>query len=144
MGSMQRRFATWSIALEDVLDNPLTGLGYGQRSFEMQHPEIGHQEFIHKNVHNSFLQKLVQSGVPGALLFALIFVMFFRTVFEVVKWQSRSFDRGLALSSMAMVLGVMVRNMFDDMFLGNLVYLFWLLLGLTFCLGNEQKGKGSS
>ena len=144
MGSMQRRFATWSIALEDFLDNPLTGLGYGQRSFEMQHLEIGHHEFILKNVHISFLQKLVQSGVPGALLFALIFMMFFRTVFEVVKWQSRSFDRGLALSSMAMVLGVMVRNMFDDMFLGNLVYLFWLLLGLTFCLGNEQKGKGSS
>ena len=139
--SMQRRFATWPIALQDIVQNPIIGLGYGQQSFEKKHPELG-EGFIHKNIHNTLLQKLVQCGVPGAIIFCLIFSKILKAAFQVWNQQVNVFAGKFALAIMIMVIGVIVRTMFDDMFLGNIVYLFWLLVGLFFCSSKVPATNG--
>jgi len=48
----------------------------------------------------------------------------------------------LALATALIVVGVIVRNLFDDMFNGTVAYLFWLLVGLFFSIENyEEYGR---
>jgi len=70
--SMQWRFNTWSFALQDIIEIPVIGIGFGKHSFSSLHPDLG--PGFHANLHNSFLERAVQVGVPGFLFFNLDFL----------------------------------------------------------------------
>jgi O-antigen ligase len=63
------RLATWQIALEKFLDNPLIGIGFGQKFF------FEYRGFVDlvdiRNIHNDFASLLVQLGLMGFLPFLL-------------------------------------------------------------------------
>ncbi len=47
----------------------------------------------------------------------------------------------LSLAIFLITVGLMVRMLFDDMLIGNVVYLFMLLLGVVFSRGLHVGGK---
>lgn len=148
--SLEVRFKTWSLALQDFSDRPLVGIGLGKHSFSKLHPEIAlaasergpdvgiserstEWDGFHDNIHNTFLARLVQIGLPGFLFFSWIFIVIMNrgaTLFQ----SSDEFASKLALFTGLMVLGLITRNFFDDMFNGLVVYLFWLFVGLCFSM----------
>ena len=129
MTTMAIRFKTWGIAVRDIMAHPLTGLGYGLDTFSMVHPDAQEHRY-HTHVHNTFLGRAVHTGIPGFLLFCWIFVAILNTAFRSWKRMPDQYAGRLALAVLLTTVGVMVRNLFDDMFLGTLEYLFWLLVGL--------------
>lgn len=130
--SMLLRFATWAIAAEQIAAHPVTGLGYGKHSFRHVLPE-GH-EALHAHIHNTFLAIAVEVGIPGLLLFLWIFLRILRAGLESWRRTPGELAGQLGLAVLLATVGVMVRNLFDDMFVGTLVYLFWLVAGVHFAL----------
>ena len=130
--TMSLRWNTWNVAIDDIRKHPLWGIGYGKHSFQLQHPEP--KEGIHTHVHNSFLSHAVQVGFPGFLALMWIFWTVVKHLVQQVGVDSNDFKETVALAMLLMTVGMVVRNLFDDMFMGTVTYLFWLLVGLSFSL----------
>ena len=130
--SMLIRLNTWNVAIDDIRENPIFGIGYGKHSFRFRHPEL--TEDIHTHVHNSFLSHAVQVGIPGFLFFMWIFWSVVKHLSHRLGIVSNDYKGNVASALLLMVVGVVMRNLFDDMFMGTVTYLFWLLVGLSFSL----------
>ena len=130
--SMSIRFNTWDLAIDDIQESPIVGIGYGKHSFRFKHPEL--KEGFHKHVHNSFLSHAAQVGIPGFLFFVWIFGRILKQLGERIGRMPDDYEGNLNLAAILIIVGVIVRNLFDDMFLGTIAYLFWLLVGLSFSL----------
>ena len=137
--SMQWRFNTWSLALQDIFESPVTGIGFGKHSFSRLHPDLG--PGFHANLHNTFLARAVQVGVPGFLFFVWIFVLVIVKAAPLFQSFPNEWSGKLALGTSLIVVGVIVRNLFDDMFIGTVAYLFWLLMGLFFAMDKAISKK---
>jgi len=137
--SMVLRYNTWDLALDDIRERPLTGIGYGKGSFQLNHPNLGKR--YHTHIHNFFLSSIVQVGIPGFLFIAWIFWVVLHKSYE---WRTRFSDQylgNLSLVIFLMTVGLLVRILFDDMFIGNVVYLYMLLVGVCFSLGLRMEAK---
>ena len=154
--SMQTRFNTWSIAIQDIAKSPVTGIGLGKHSFSKFH---GYQDLgsgvgsrvtlqgspsmqpydVHTNLHNTFIARAVQTGIPGFLFYISIFVTVLIKAGQMFQRFQDELDGKLSLAIGLIVVGVIVRNFFDDMFNGTTAYLFWIFVGLFFSLGNIVK-----
>ena len=140
--SMVYRFNTWDLATEDIREHPLTGIGYGKHSFYRKHPNLG--ESYHSHIHNSFLSSTVQVGIPGFLVLAWIFWVVLRKSSEWSKKFSEQYSGKLAFAVFFITVGLIVRLIFDDMLIGNVVYLFMLLLGVCFSLGGHLEARAKT
>ncbi len=141
--TLQLRFNTWEFAIEQLMKNPwdsLTGVGYGKHSFAKAYPNLG--PGYHTHIHNSFLGRAMQLGLPGLLLFFSIFGMVLVKSLHGWKACSHLYVGQLSLAIFLGTLGLIVRNLFDDMFIGSIVYLFWLMIGL-FCVLLSLHGQQS-
>ncbi len=136
--TLNLRFNTWNVVFQDVQDSSMVGAGFGKHTFQILHPNRPND--IHKHIHNMFLGIAFQLGIPGLLLFLFLF---WKILSVSGSWLGDSvghdsFHSQLALAIGLMTIGVMVRNSFDDMFHGAIVYLFLLLVALGFCLNRNK------
>jgi len=131
--TLQIRFNTWWFAIEQIANHPVvgvTGIGYGKHSFDKAYPHLG--PGFHTHIHNMVLSSAVQLGVPGFMLFTWIFWKILRRSYRELKECTSSYARKLSLAIFLATIGLIVRNIFDDMFIGSVVYLFWLFIGLFY------------
>ena len=131
--TMMLRFDTWKYAMEDIEEHPILGIGFGKHTFGKKHPDA-EEMGIHTHIHNMFLAKAVQAGLPGLVLFSWVFLCILKTTFRTWQEAPRSRLGELSLAIFLMTLAVIIRNFFDDMFIGTLAYLFWMLVGLYLVL----------
>lgn len=135
--TLQARVKTWKLGLNDLIEHPLVGVGYGNYTFFKMHTaEIEAEkhktaeEKVLPGLHSTFAIILVGSGVPA--LFFIVWTMV-RTIRELMGG-IRALDlreAGILLLPPAIalsVIGFMVRNAFDYMFAGTLASLFWILV----------------
>ncbi|RMH07072.1 MAG: O-antigen ligase domain-containing protein [Nitrospirae bacterium] len=141
--SLQIRLNTWMLAAQDVVAQPLLGLGYGKHSFHKVHPDWPPEvEPVHLHIHNTFYAKMVQIGLPGFLLFVWIFGRLIKIAYALYQNAPTAFSGKFALSILVMTVGLIVRNLFDDMLIGTVAYLFWLVAGLLVwisCWGKPER-----
>ncbi len=142
--TLEFRFNTWEMALQDIQGSPIVGAGYGKHTFQKIHPAISPTQ--HTHIHNMFLGTAVQLGLPG-MFFLLI--LFFKILSSSASWLENSlspdsFNSQFGMAIGLMTLGLIVRNCFDDMFQGTIVYLFLLFVAMGFCLHGRQVRYGSS
>ena len=121
------------MALQDFSEHPLVGIGFGKHSFNKSHPDLDGGTNLHSALHNTFLARLIQIGLPGFLFFSWIFIVIMSRG-NILFQSSDEFASKLALFTGLMVLGLITRNFFDDMFNGLIEYLFWLFVGLGFSM----------
>ncbi|MDX1411142.1 MAG: O-antigen ligase family protein [Nitrospirales bacterium] len=140
--SMLLRFNTWDLATQDIREHPLTGIGYGKHSFYLRHPNL--EKSYHNHIHNSFLSSMVQVGIPGFLVLASIFWVVLRKSSEWSQRFSEQYLGNLAFAVFFITVGLIVRLIFDDMLIGNVVYLFMFLLGVCFSLGGQLEAKAKT
>ena len=135
--TLQARVKTWKLGLNDLIEHPLVGVGYGNYTFFKMHTvEIEAEkhktaeEKVLPGLHSTFAIILVGSGLPA--LFFFVWTMA-RTIRELMGG-IRALDlreAGILLLPPAIalsVIGFMVRNAFDYMFAGTLASLFWILV----------------
>ena len=137
LSSMKYRAVTWKVAFDDILDHPITGIGYGRDSFAEFHQiteEVTLTTGLHTHTHNEFLAAAVYTGIPGFLFLSWIFWCILVKSYKGWKRAPGTYHGRLAVAVFIMTLGVIMRNMFDEHMIGTLVYLFWLLVGLYFAL----------
>ncbi len=141
--TLQLRLNTWWFAITRIVEEPVigfTGIGYGKHSFNMAYPNLG--PGFHTHIHNMFLARAIQLGIPGLLLFVWIFWMVVVKSFRAIQFSPHLYVGKIALAMLLATTGLMVRNLLDDMFIGSVVYVYCLFLGLL-CVTLRLHGIGS-
>lgn len=140
--TVDTRLAVWSIGMREVAAHPVIGIGYGNDSFIKKFPEysvqaqakLPDQGRVIPAMHSTFLMVVLGSGLPALLFLVWCFVILVRHLIPD-PWASGRRDRvmPLAVGIGLAVIGFVVRNCFDYMFMGSLAHVFWLLaaVGIT-------------
>jgi len=143
--TLSARVKTWQLGLQQVVQHPFVGVGYGNDTFlKLYRAEVeaekdkGLEEKVLPGLHNTFAMVLMGSGVPAIILLSWIFV---RIVSTLTKqwWRSKAAEMQWLLVAVAVVtVGFATRNLFDYMFAGSLAYLFWILVAAGLCTMKSQ------
>ena len=136
--SMHIRLDTWKIALEQIRENPIIGYGYGFNTFPMVNPSIqvgsGNTPSIDMHIHNVFLSKAYEVGLVGLVSLLAIISVIAKLAFNGFQKSPCPLTAHYGLCVLLLLVGILTRNLFDNMFAGTLAYLFWLLVGLYVAL----------
>ena len=130
------RLNIWELGVKDMIEHPITGLGYGSKTFARKYHDVHVSECLPQlhNIHSSYLSIAFGAGIPALCFFAWMFFSILHTAWIAVAQGSSEFQRMLALGVFLMIVGMMIRIAFDVVFLGMLAVLFWMLVGLFFGL----------
>ncbi len=82
-GTALSRFLLWKLAIVEIIKHPVTGLGIGVFSEKVSIQAFGKNGF---NVHNLFLNILVDLGIPGLLLFFVGAIQLFKKAGHSEYW----------------------------------------------------------
>jgi O-antigen ligase len=137
VSSVIHRFDIWGFTLSEIAKHWLVGIGYGSQSYFLlygQDQEVvmpGHNPITHAGTHNIFLYLALHVGLPGMLLFGWFFV---RVVLRTSKEYRQAHDwlsKAVLVGSVVSVVGLILRLQFDQMLVGSLAVLFWVLLAMA-------------
>lgn len=124
------RLKAWEFSLELIPDYSMTGIGYGKESLRLSFPSepvvgtIGH-------LHNIFLETALEIGLPGLVFFVWFLLTLGSTLKEGYCNSQNPFHRAFFLASLLALIGYIVRNQFDHLYINNLARLFWLMMGIA-------------
>jgi heptosyltransferase-3/putative inorganic carbon (HCO3(-)) transporter len=145
------RVKTWRLGLQQVVEHPIVGIGYGNDTFSRVYAaEIeadktkGPVEKVLPALHNTFAMVLMGAGVPALILFLWIIVSVIQELLAGVSFMSFPLN-GDVVFRMAIalaVIGFMVRNLFDYMFAGSLASLFWIVVAIGLHQSKHIVGRG--
>ena len=142
--TLNTRLAIWELGFQEMLKQPIFGLGFGISNFEPWVKELP-PSGSRMHLHNTFLMVGVGSGWPALFLFVWVLVEAVRTLLSQASKMTDPLLRWIMVGIALMVLGFIVRNFFDYMFKGSLAYLFFILLavGLANCIKSSKTAKNS-
>jgi O-antigen ligase len=121
------RLALWPEVLDLVRERPITGYGFGRGLLRhLLREDLGSEELWH--AHNFFLEALLQTGVLGLLLHLLLLAALAREGWHAARTRDeRLVACGMVL--LAIIVGMLVRNMTDTLFVRQNALLFWSVAG---------------
>lgn len=132
------RWPVWKQCLMELAEHPLTGGGFGLRTFQFQHPDLAAESpFWH--AHNVILNKGMQMGVPGIVGFLILFLAVPAAMRVGLK--AGGSIRAAAVAGISVSFGFLVKNLTDDFMYRESGYLFWLLAGAVIGFVHGQKEK---
>ncbi len=126
--SINPRIGIWKFSLNEIASHPFTGFGIGRRNFIKKYIQFQNTETWH--AHNIFLELALELGVQGLLAFIFLVYVLIRTSWEGLK-KTTGESYYWFLASLIFLTGFFVRNMFDDLYIDDLVQMFWALSGLS-------------
>lgn len=126
----------WTFSINEILAHPLSGAGYGKDSVAKVFSSLSQQNVNLSHAHNTFLNAGIQMGFPGMIVIALIFASVFRQYWQLYQSNHRV-AQWIAACGIAMVMGVLTRNMTDDFFRRDTALLFWSLVGASLGYGRQ-------
>ncbi|NOT96610.1 MAG: O-antigen ligase family protein [Nitrospira sp.] len=135
--SVIHRFDIWGFTLSEIAKHWLFGIGYGNHSYLLlygQDQEVvmpGHAAVTHSGTHNIFLYLALHIGLPGMLLFAGVFVQVVRRTSAEYRQAYDWLSKSVLVGSVVSVMGLILRLQFDQMLVGSLAVLFWVLLAMA-------------
>jgi O-antigen ligase len=134
-GTKDSRVELWRESMAWIAERPLTGHGFGRGLLRDELRAKLHGINLW-HAHNYFLDTVVQTGVPGLLLFVLLLAAMVRAGWRM----SRDADLGIAACGIALlciVAGMAVRNMTDTLLVRQNALLFWGLAGVLLAWGSK-------
>ena len=135
--SVLHRFDIWWFSLSEIAKHWLVGIGYGSQSYFLlygQDQEVvmpGHAGVTHVGTHNIFLYLALHVGLPGMLFFAWFVVRVVRRTSKEYRQAHDWLSKAVLMGSIVSVVGLMLRLQFDQMLVGSLAVLFWVLLAMA-------------
>ena len=131
------RMALWPEVAAHIAERPLAGHGFGRGLLRAELQETLHD--VDRNLwhaHNILLDAALQTGLIGLGLFLLLIGAIVRAAWRFV----RSADDGVAACGMvliALVAGMLVRNMTDTLLARQNALLFWGLVAVLLAWGSR-------
>jgi O-antigen ligase len=131
--SADPRFSIWPKATQYIERRPLTGYGFGRGLLRERLPaEANHELAWH--AHNLFLDLALQTGLTGLVLFGVLLAA---TLRQGLRFAA---DTSPAAAACGMVLiavlaGMLTRNMTDVLFVRQNSLLFWGVTGVLLAWG---------
>lgn len=130
------RLAIWPRVSDRIAERPWIGHGYGKEILGPElSRELGDPTLTH--AHNVFASVWLQTGAIGMMLFA--------AVLGAVAWRfagyARSRDDTLALvglAGLAILAGVLVKNLTDDFFVRTNARFLWAIVALLVAFGERR------
>jgi len=123
------RFRFWPTVIATIEENPMSGAGMGRRAFAKAYPErIPEENTLLWHAHNVLLNYGLSMGIPGVLVLAFLFGWWMYYFGRCIGGDGARALAGAA--GLSIVLGVLVRNQFNDFFARDMSLLFWALVGL--------------
>jgi O-antigen ligase len=127
------RPALWREALEMVEERPLSGYGFGRGLLrDSLRDEFGRPELWHS--HNLFLDAALQTGIPGVLLLLILFGATFRQGWRLARGSSLP-SAVCGAVAIAVVLGTILRNSTDVLWVRQSALLYWAVMGILLAWG---------
>lgn len=136
------RIPLWSFAIKHISEHPLTGAGFGRGALRQtltNHFDNG--QLWH--AHNLFLNYALQMGVGGLLAILLLFWALAREFWQLYRSSNQDVCL-IGVAGLALLCGVIVKNMTDDFFVRHLALLFWALVGISLGYGKRLLLEGKS
>ncbi len=135
--TMVHRLDIWKFTFSEIAKHWLVGIGYGGQTYlriygpEGEMVEPGHASVKDRGTHNILLYLSLHVGVVGAALFLWFYGRaMWVTLLEyrrAIEWKSQLVLAGMVGS----MIGLFVRLQLDQMFVGSLAILFWVLLATS-------------
>lgn len=125
------RLQQWHKIAARIMEKPWTGAGFGRESMKKAYPDLIPDTpplSLMWHPHNVFLTYGVGMGIPGMLALALVFAALAAAYAGHVR-ASQPERRLVAIAGIAIVAGVITRNMTNDLFLRDGALMFWALNG---------------
>lgn len=132
----------WHFVYDEIAAHPLTGAGFGMGSFNYAYPQWKKQNGVLFHAHNVFLDAGVQMGLPGVLIMVLLFTAVMRQYWGLYQGDQR-LVQWIGACGIAMVIGVVTKNMTDEFFRRDLAMLFWALVGMSLGYGQRKQRESS-
>jgi O-antigen ligase len=130
------RLTLWPQIATHIAERPLVGYGFGRGVLRNALQEkLGKMDENLWHAHNLFLEALLQLGAPGLVLLAVLLGAIVRAGWRAARLPSDPAAAcGMAL--LAMLAGVLMRNMTDSLLARQNALLFWGVTGvlLATCL----------
>jgi putative inorganic carbon (HCO3(-)) transporter len=132
------RIALWPEIAERIAERPLLGHGFGRGILrESLQAELKTVDTHLWHAHNLFLEAWVQLGAPGFVLLLVVLASLVRRGWSYARDpDERTAACGMAL--LAVVAGMLVRNMTDSLLVRQNALLFWGVVGVLFALAAKS------
>lgn len=127
------RVYIWSLAVESIRANPITGVGLGAfRMLAGAAPQEGiAQPFFVVHAHNVFLQVALDVGVPGLVAYLALLGVATHMTYQVLRHDSEPYVRALCLGLWTNLAAIHIFGLADAIALGTKVGIFlWWNVGL--------------
>lgn len=149
--SSAERYYRWIAALRMTGDHPIFGVGpnnfydhykaYTITSFKTwvsRNPE-------RSTTHNYFLFMLVEQGIPGMILYAMLMLVVFYYGQRVYHRSHRRFDRVVVMGALCTLAAIFINNFFSELLetdkIGSLFYLSIALILVIDLKGKNDQAK---
>jgi len=137
LSSVVHRLDIWAFSLSQIVTHPIVGIGYGNETFKLRYghtPEEvppGHSPVRNQGTHNIFLNLALHVGLPGLMLFLWLAARMAHTALAAFRQVTDPVSKAVLLGTGVSVIGMGVRLMFDQMFVGTLAIQFWILVAMA-------------
>ena len=121
------RLALWSWTIELIKERPLLGYGFGRGIIREQL----HEEFEARGIwhpHNLFLGAAVELGLPGLIFLLLLLAATAREGWRLAR-DADAVAAGCGAALVAIVMGMLIRNMTDILWVRQNALLYWGVVG---------------
>ena len=123
------RFSMWDFYFDKGMEKPMAGYGSGYHtlrdSFSDDFPET-FNNFTKDHAHNVFLNKWLQMGLVGLILFLTLYSS---ALHKGITAEFAEREKPLKLLLLLVFVGFFSKSMTDDFFIRNNLLLFWLVTG---------------
>ena len=145
--STEYRYAMYLNSLPAILENPVTGLGYGGMRvgflpYSSSVKPIGFrtEKTVLRELHSDPLQYFVELGLPGGLLAIAIFFILIRAGWKTLSFATTPAKSTLSLGFMLGLLAGAVHALVDfPLRLPSSAAMFWLYAGVLLGLGSTRQ-----
>lgn len=128
----------WRFALAQIAEHPWLGNGLGKWTSRALFADEFH-DVLRLHAHNVFLNRALETGLPGLAAFVILMASVVVAFLRMVRsGEPRAVDTGAA--GLALVVGVLLKNLTDDFFVGQNALLFWSLTGAALGVAARRTG----
>lgn len=136
------RIVIWKEGIGKIREHPLTGIGYGKESFKKAFPDnpIMLEDKGLWHTHNIFMEIALEIGIPGLIIFLWLLYSLTKTIIKGMK--TTGFRKVLMTSLLIVLIGFLIRNQFDYIYIDDTALMFWLLMGMGMAMTLKGQGLG--
>jgi len=130
------RIALWRESISYIAESPWLGNGFGRGSVRAALRSVFNDSVLWHS-HNLFLEVLLQVGLVGLMLFILLIGSLLRSAVRHLRSDDHS-QSVLGMVAGMIILGMLIRNMTDMLWVRAAALTFWGALGLVFGLASRR------